>query len=496
MESKQLKYYRLRRDHPDLSPADAMDLASTEDAPDSVSMSDQSTDPTNIDDFQSPFESAKAAALDGTASHDEPAAADDSPSDFADYPGTASAPPMVQATPRDTDPYGGIDAEAGRRMKKARANDSATEFDSGIARAINQGIAAITQTKPVDEMRFAPTAPGVEEGYDKKRSRLHESLREKRLGQSADATDAANWRKAMIPGAPKAAARPGTDAERLAELIRHNKAIEANSAGQLSARDAETKRKTALADAKKKQPSKAVKPGAYDALDPSDREVVRAIVEGRAPAPAPGSKTGGRVMSLVTQIDPSFDSSKYGAYAGVREKLSKSDEVVALNTAYGHVSRAKANIPENFDTQTLNRIKRAWQTGSGSDTLTPFETDVKIAADELAKAYGNNSEAGRSTIEHLLEPGQSKAQLQSRLAEVEELLSSKLGSYQHQFDRVAPKGAASFRVLSEENVEKPAAPRPGAGGRVGLLDEAGNAITLPADQVDDYLKDFPKARRR
>ncbi len=34
------------------------------------------------------------------------------------------------------------------------------------------------------------------------------------------------------------------------------------------------------------------------------------------------------------------------------------------------------------------------------------------------------------------------------------------------------------------------------GGRVSVVDESGNAITLPAEQVDDYLADFPKARRK
>ncbi len=32
-------------------------------------------------------------------------------------------------------------------------------------------------------------------------------------------------------------------------------------------------------------------------------------------------------------------------------------------------------------------------------------------------------------------------------------------------------------------------------GRVHVIDESGANITLPADQVDDYLKDFPKARK-
>jgi hypothetical protein len=143
--------------------------------------------------------------------------------------------------------------------------------------------------------------------------------------------------------------------------------------------------------------------------------------------------------------------------------LSKSDEVVALNTAYSHIKRARANVPDNFDAQAANRVRQAWLTGSGADTLTPFETDVKIAADELAKAYGNNSEAGRATVEKLLAPNQSRKQLESRLDEIDELLAGKLGSYQHQFERVAPKGASEFKVVSPENEAKPKGSGPSEG---------------------------------
>lgn len=156
METKQLRYYRLRRDHPDMSPADAMDLASQDDAQEEAPV--------------------------GVSAQMQPAMGDDSePDDFEAYPGATSAPPMVSAVPRDDgDPGAGINAEESRRLKKARANDSATEFDTGIAKAINQGVAAITQTKAVEPMQFAATAPGVQAEYDKKRHRMRESLMDKR----------------------------------------------------------------------------------------------------------------------------------------------------------------------------------------------------------------------------------------------------------------------------------------------------------------------------
>ena len=252
------------------------------------------------------------------------------------------------------------------------------------------------------------------------------------------------------------------------ETNRHNMALEARPVGGRHSKGAAA-------------PSKPVESGKYETItDPGERETVRAIVEGRAPPPAPGSKFGQHIMGLVAQIDPGFDSSKYAAYSGVRDKLSKSDEVVALNTAFAHIKRTRANVPDNFDPQLLNRVKRVLQTGSGADALSPFEADVKIAADELAKAYGNNSEAGRSTIEHLLDPNQSKAQLVSRLTEIEELLGGKIASFQDQFNRVAPEKAAPFRVMAPEH-----------GGAVDIVDKNGQHYHPPIDEADalrDELK--------
>lgn len=175
--------------------------------------------------------------------------------------------------------------------------------------------------------------------------------------------------------------------------------------------------------------------------DPGDRALVAGILDGRMGPNSVSKKDATRILKLVTQVNPDFDATAFATYAGVKKHLAESGDVVALNTAYNHLGRAAQNMPANMDAQALNRIRQAVLTGSGSDTLTPFETDVKVAADELAKAYGNNSEAGRQAVEHLLDPKQSPAQLRARLREARELLGGKLKAYQQQFANVAPKGA-------------------------------------------------------
>ncbi len=176
------------------------------------------------------------------------------------------------------------------------------------------------------------------------------------------------------------------------------------------------------------------------------RGTVTAVIEGRAKAPDPGSRFGQTVLNYVTQIDPAFDSTNYGTYGAVKKQVATSKDLVAANTAKTHLALARAHIPENFDAQSINKVKQVFMNKTGSDKLTPFEMDVKIAADELAKAYGNDSEAGRSTIEHLLEPTQSRAQLSARLLEAERLLAGKIETMQKQIDKVAPKGKSGMRL--------------------------------------------------
>lgn len=249
---------------------------------------------------------------------------------------------------------------------------------------------------------------------------------EKFAAENADALKA----RAVKPADPLAR-------EKLDEEKRHNRATEGTAGARVAAKGQHA------------APTPIAKAGDYSSVPEDVRETVKAIVEGRAAAPEAGSRFGAKILNYVTQIDPAFDSTKYGSYKGVKEKLSKSDEIAAITTARNHLARAESNIPDNFDAQSLNRIKQAFQTGAGADSLTPFETDVKIAADELAKAYGNNSEAGRSTIEHLLAPAQSKAQLRARLAEARELLTGKLSASQGQLDAVAPKTGSGLKLGGE-----------------------------------------------
>lgn len=227
-------------------------------------------------------------------------------------------------------------------------------------------------------------------------------------------------------------------------------------------------------------PAKAVH-AVDDIADPSDRASAQAIIDGRSDGSGLDRKTRSRVLGLVAQIDPNFDATKYDAYKDERDKLAHDPEVVAANTALDHIKRARQNIPDNFDSQMMNKIRNAFLTGIGSDQLTPFETDVKVMADEIAKAYGANTEGGRTASESLFSGVQSKQQLLRRFDEQENLLGTRLHSKELQFENAAPKGAHIQLGPAETNNEP----------LVSLVAKDGRTKRVKKSVAEQFLKDHP-----
>lgn len=183
-----------------------------------------------------------------------------------------------------------------------------------------------------------------------------------------------------------------------------------------------------------------------DISSESDRAKVKAIGEGRADITIAGMKDRGRIAGLVMQVYPDFDQTRFGAYKHVVEHQATDKDIVAAATAQDHIKRARANIPKNYGPQILNRMKQAVLTGEGSPEMTPFEVDVKVAADEYAKALGNNAQSGRQEVEHLLSAAQSPQQLEAALGEVEHLLESKQQQWREQLKKVAPRGSTPLET--------------------------------------------------
>lgn len=196
----------------------------------------------------------------------------------------------------------------------------------------------------------------------------------------------------------------------------------------------------------KKKPAKGppphIKAGDYSGVPEELHETVKAIVEGRAPAPSPGSRFGAQVLNYVTRIDPSFDSTRYGAYKKVTEEQATAKDMVAVDVAREHLKTARSLIPKNVDLPWLNRFKQQLASGTGDPEFTRFMVAATVAAHETARAYGVDDQQGKEEMIHLLSSVQSPKQLESAFDTFEELMAGKQKGRERQRERYAPKAHA------------------------------------------------------
>lgn len=206
------------------------------------------------------------------------------------------------------------------------------------------------------------------------------------------------------------------------------------------------------------RPLAKIEPGKIDTVPERRagyRNLVKAIAEGKEEAPRAGGKFGAELLSDVLAFNPNFDRTKFGVYADTAKKTASDATITNAITAKKHFERAMANVPDNFDANSVNRIANAIKTGTGSAGMTQFETDVAIGAGELSKGLGENAEAGKELVRHMLSPNQSKEQLQTRLKELIYLQDEALDTKRTRFESAAPKGTALPDILKREEKATP-----------------------------------------
>jgi hypothetical protein len=218
----------------------------------------------------------------------------------------------------------------------------------------------------------------------------------------------------------------GLDERKMAEMERHNLALEAKWKKGGGA-----------------HPVTKVKAGEIDTVPQQFREVVRAIAEGRAEAPKPGSRFGADLLKYVVAYKPDFDATRYGAYKKVVEQQAAGKDVVAIDVAREHLGTAKSLIPKNASPQFVNRVKQAIASGTGDPEFAPFIAAATVAAHELAKVYGIEDQAGKAMVEHQMSAAQSPEQLAAVFTTFEELIAGKQRGLERQLAAKAPTGSAT-----------------------------------------------------
>lgn len=259
-----------------------------------------------------------------------------------------------------------------------------------------------------------------------------------------------------------------------------------------------------------------------EALDPSMRGTVKAIVEGRAPYPsamAQRTPQGRMLMMAINQYDPTFDATTYQTRQRTRNEFNAgqaSRNIVALNTAMGHLENLDRGIDglNNADLpfgQAVRSVTNpiARQIPEVAGRMGAFDTSKKAVMDEVAKVFAGQSSAmfDRKEWESKLDATRSPTELKAVVRELNSLLKSRVEALANQYNTgmntsrdtyefLSPAAAASMRRrLGEEAPEgdgggEPPAPRqqgttqraPAGGDQSAALNNARAAIQRGASR--------------
>lgn len=237
-------------------------------------------------------------------------------------------------------------------------------------------------------------------------------------------------------------------------------------------------------------PAKAIH-AVTDVADPNDRARVQMLLEGRASPEEFGRKDGPRLAGYAAQINPQYDPEKARLGKDVRAQIAKDGSIDSINTAQDHIDEARRLIPQNFDSQFMNKLKSAVLTGTGSPELTKFQDTLRVAAAEYSKALGENAEAGKQEIAHLLDPVQSPAQMKDALDQIDRLLSGRIHAITRRYKEYAPEGVAVPQTL--QGREKGEGPP--ASGTVTVFDTKSRTSKNVSKEKADAIMKADKDKR-
>jgi hypothetical protein len=252
------------------------------------------------------------------------------------------------------------------------------------------------------------------------------------------------------------------------------------------------------------QPNQNLQPGQRDeaylqTLQGNLGTTVKAIAEGRMPLPsgfALKSPYWQNMLAMVAKYDPSFDAVNYNARAATRRDFTSGKsaaQINALNTVAGHLASlsSAADALNNRWSPTWNTIANAFETGSGDARVKQFETTKNAVADELTRVWrqSGGSEADIQSWNKQLDSAGSPKQLHGVIAQIGELLQSKLDSMGSQYGQ--GMGTSPVKVITphaEQTIQK----LQQKAGRIGAPEsgaQSNSTVTVRAPNGKDYT--FP-----
>jgi hypothetical protein len=223
---------------------------------------------------------------------------------------------------------------------------------------------------------------------------------------------------------------------------------------------------------------------------------VKALAEGRMAFPAGfalKSPYWQSMMTLVSQYDPSFDAVNYGTRAATRKDFTSgkaSQSVNALNTVLGHLDSlgTSADALNNTSVPLWNSVANSVESGSGDPRVKVFDATKKAVVDELTRAWrgSGGSEGDIKTWSATLDASNSPKQLHGVIAQLGELLESKISSLNDQYTKGMGTTAGGLKLLSPhaEQVLKSIRARAGIESSDASANAADGQLPIVSNEID------------
>ena len=174
------------------------------------------------------------------------------------------------------------------------------------------------------------------------------------------------------------------------------------------------------------------------------QQTIKAIAEGRATPPKPGTKFGQAILEQVAQYDPTFDAANAQSRMKTRADFTSGKSAVAvnaLNTAMGHLIHLDDQAHDlgnsSFMPGIVNPIWNTVREKVGNNTELPsFDQTKQAAASEMRKVFagsGGGNLAELQAWEKTLDSSKSYEQLHAAIRNGVTLMGSRLDALKDQY---------------------------------------------------------------
>ncbi len=196
-------------------------------------------------------------------------------------------------------------------------------------------------------------------------------------------------------------------------------------------------------------------------LAPNVATTVKALADGRMAFPsgfALRSPYWQQMIQAVAQYDPSFDAVNYNARAKTRADFTSgksSQSINAMNTVIGHLDTLSkaADALKNTSIPAWNSVANLVASNLGDPRVKQFDTTKKAVVDELTRVWRGTggSEGDIKTWSEQLNAANSPAQLHAVIAQMGDLLESKLSSLRSTYEQGMGTTAKEIQLVTPKS---------------------------------------------